>query len=273
MARLTARERASLPDRAFAYVDSTGQRRLPIHDPVHVRNALARFDSVRFESDEAKDTARQRLLNAAKRHGIMPVGFITGQIRAAQRRHASLPTGTVTFLLTDIEGSTALLQRAGETYPALLDETRAVVSAAVQRAGGQTVDVHGDEVFAVFEEASAALEAAVALQRATPAHAWPGGHAVRVRAGIHTGRPTLTETGYVGLSVHTVARICSVAHGGQVVVSGRTRTAATPLPDGVRLRRLGAHRLAGLPRDEPLFQVLADGLEARFPPLRRTLSG
>jgi class 3 adenylate cyclase len=272
VARLTARERASLPDRAFAYVDSTGGRRLPIHDAAHVRNALARFDRVRFESDEAKDRARQRLLNAAKRYGIMPVGFITGQLRAAERRAPSLPTGTVTFLLTDIEGSTALLQRAGDTYAALLREVRSVVSASVRRAGGTTVDVHGDEVFAVFEEPRTALEAAIALQRTTPEHDWPGGHEVRVRAGIHTGRPTLTETGYVGLSVHAVARICSVAHGGQIVVSGRTRGATTPLPAGLRLRSLGAHRLAGLPRDELLFQVLADGLRTRFPPLRGTRS-
>lgn len=268
MARLTARERARLPDRAFAYVDSSGQRRLPIHDAAHVRNALARFDRVRFESDEAKDRARQRLLNAAKRHGIMPVGFITGQLRAAQRRQPSLPTGTVTFLLTDVEGSTALLQQAGDGYPALLREMRAVVSAAVRTADGRPVDVHGDEVFSVFERPGAAIEAAIALQRTTPRHAWPGGHAVRVRAGIHTGRPTLTDTGYVGLSVHTVARICSVAHGGQILVSMRTRDAADSVPEHVELRGLGAHRLAGLPRDEQLFQVVADGLQTRFPPLR-----
>lgn len=268
MARLSARERASLPDRAFAYVDSTGQRRLPIHDASHVRNALARFDRVRFESDEAKDRARLRLLNAARRHGIMPVGFISSQLRSTERNRTSLPTGTVTFLLTDIEGSTSLLQRAGRGYVDLLREVRAVVRDAVRKGGGQVVDVHGDELFAVFEGAGPAIAAAVELQRTMPRHAWPGGHDVRVRAGLHTGRPTLTESGYVGLSVHTVARICSIAHGGQIVVSGRTRAGCDALPEGVRLRNLGAHHLAGLPRDEDLFQVVADGLQTRFAPLR-----
>ena len=106
MARLTDRERAKLPDRAFAYVDSSGKRRLPIHDEAHVRNALARFSQVRFETDKDRDAARHRLLEAAKKHGIMPVGFVTSQLRA-QRSGPRLPTGAVTFLLTDIEGSTA----------------------------------------------------------------------------------------------------------------------------------------------------------------------
>ena len=101
------RERAKLPDRAFAYVDASGKRRLPIHDEAHVRNALARFSQVRFESDDARDGARHRLLAAAKKHGIMPVGFVTSQL-LAQRSGPRLPTGTVTFLLTDIEGSTGI---------------------------------------------------------------------------------------------------------------------------------------------------------------------
>src|SRR6187200_3699722 len=108
MAKLSARERANLPDRAFAYIDSDGRRRLPIKDEAHVRNALARFGRVAFEDDAARDRARQRLLNAAKRFGIMPVGFIDREIRG--KSSIVLPTGAVTFLLTDIEGSTALLQ-------------------------------------------------------------------------------------------------------------------------------------------------------------------
>src|SRR5205809_4172742 len=119
MARLKVTERASLPDSAFAYIDSRGRRRLPIHDEPHVRNALARFGRVSFEDDAAEERARKRLLNAAKRYGIVPVGFITGQIRGARVRStaaAPLPTGFVTFLLTDIEGSTALLQHLGDRY-------------------------------------------------------------------------------------------------------------------------------------------------------------
>jgi class 3 adenylate cyclase len=266
VARLTDRERAKLPDRAFAYIDTSGQRRLPIHDEAHVRNALARFSQVRFESDNARDGARQRLLEAAKKHGIMPVGFVTSQLRA-QRSRPRLPTGAVTFLLTDIEASTALLRRLGAGYAGLLRDVRVLIDQSVTSATGHKVDAHGDEYFGVFRAPGAAVEAAVAMQRAIAAYAWPEGVEVRVRSGLHSGRPELTDSGYVGLSVHTVARICAAAHGGQVIVSGQTAAAAV-LADGVTLLDLGSHRFPGLPRDEPLFQVVAEGLLADFPPLR-----
>src|ERR687884_1004651 len=116
MAALTAKERAQLPDSAFAYIDSHGKRRLPIHDASHVRNALARFGQVAFEDDDARDRARSRLLRAAKKHGIMPIGFISAQLQPQRK----LPTGNVTFLLTDIEGSTELLARLGDGYAPVL---------------------------------------------------------------------------------------------------------------------------------------------------------
>lgn len=103
MAKLTKKERAGLPDRAFAYVDSQGHRRVPIHDEAHVRNALARFDRVAFEDDAAEERARRRLLNAAKKYRIVPVGFVTGQVRKLRSRSSGvegLPTGSVTFLET-----------------------------------------------------------------------------------------------------------------------------------------------------------------------------
>ena len=111
MARLSTSERSALSDRAFAYVDSSGTRRLPIHDASHVRNALARFGRVEFESDEARDLARTRLLQAARKFRIVPVGFIANEIEVAQRPKtaAQLPSGFVTMLMTDIEGSTALV--------------------------------------------------------------------------------------------------------------------------------------------------------------------
>jgi class 3 adenylate cyclase len=265
VAKLSARERADLPDRAFAYIDRDGRRRLPINDAAHVRNALARFGRVSFEDDAARDRARQRLLNAAKRFGIMPVGFIDRQLRGAGT--VSLPTGNVTFLLTDIEGSTALLQQLGSDYAALLRDVRAAIRRAVQQNGGHTVDAHGDEFFAVFEQPEAAVLAAIAMQRSLRDGAWPGEAIVNVRAGIHGGRPTLTETGYVGLSVHTVARICAVAHGGQIVVS-ETTVDGIATPAGVTFRSLGEHRLAGLPHPHALLQVHSKGLRTRFPPLR-----
>jgi class 3 adenylate cyclase len=273
MPRLSARERAKLPERAFAYVDSSGRRRLPIHDEAHVRNALARFDRVVFEDDAARDRARKRLLNAAKKHGIVPVGFIAGQLRSERSGRtvdfSAFPTGSVTFMLTDIEGSTRLLRRLEDGYAPLLRDVRAVILSAVRRSGGRKVDVHGDEFLAVFQRPAAAIEAAVDLQRAMAERTWPDGVRVRVRVGIHGGRPTLTETGYVGLAVHTVARICSVGLGGQIVISSQVRSAiAGKMPDGMKLRSLGRHRLAGLAKPETLYQVEAKGLRTSFPSLR-----
>jgi class 3 adenylate cyclase len=271
VARLTNRERAKLPDRAFAYVDASGQRRLPIHDEAHVRNALARFSQVRFDSDNDRDVARQRLLEAAKKYGIMPVGFVTSQLRT-QRLRPKLPTGAVTFLLTDIEGSTGLLHHLGDGYAGLLRDVRRLIDESVTGATGHMIDAHGDEYFGVFRTPGDAVGAAVTMQRAIRAHAWPQGVEVRVRCGLHSGRPELTDSGYVGLSVHTVARISAAAHGGQVIVSGQT-AAALVLAEGVTLLDLGSHRFAGLPHDEPLFQVVADGLHSDFPPLRILRSG
>ena len=154
MPKLDARQRALLPDRAFAYIDQEGRRRLPIHDEAHVRNALARFDMVAFQDEAARDRARRRLLNAAKKYGIVPVGFITGQLQSERSARATdlsaFPTGTVTFLLTDIEGSTQLLRRLGDDYAGLLRDVRAINRNAVRRAGGMKVDTHGDEFFSVF---------------------------------------------------------------------------------------------------------------------------
>ena len=221
MPPLTAKERAQLPNSAFAYIDSRGRRRLPIHDAAHVRNALARFSQVAFEDEEARDRARNRLLRAAKKHGIMPIGFIRSQLQPQRK----LPKGQVTFLLTDIEGSTELLGRLDDRYAPLLADVRRLMRAAVRHAGGREVDARADELFAVFEQAPAALDAAVAIQRAMQASTWPDGVDVRVRIGVHRGRPTLTDTGYVGLSVHAAARICFAAHGGQIVVSSSVRSA------------------------------------------------
>ena len=265
MPPLRAKERAQLPDSAFAYIDSSGKRRLPINDAVHVRNALARFNQVAFEDDAARDRARNRLLRAAKKHGIMPIGFISAQLEPQRR----LPKGHVTFLLTDLEGSTELLRHLEDRYAPLLADVRRLVRAAVRSAGGHEVSARGDDVFAVFERAPAALEGALAIQRAMRAAAWPGDADVRLRIGMHRGRPSLTDTGYVGLSVHAAARICFAAHGGQIVMSSSVRNAVIDsLADGVGLREIGAWRFRGLPEPVDLFQVEAADLLSDFPPLR-----
>jgi class 3 adenylate cyclase len=242
-----------------------------------VRNALARFNQVVFENDAARERARRRLLNAAKKYRIVPVGFITGQLQSERERHrgqgpttstdaVALPTGFVTLLMTDIEASTILLRRLGDGYGALLNDVRGLVRTAVLRASGREIDARADEFFAAFDRPAAAIEAAVALQRALASRAWPEDLQVRVRAGIHSGRPTLTDVGYVGLAVHTTARLCSAAHGEQIIVSAATRAAVgASAPTGVRFRSLGRHRLPGLPDAESLFQVEAHGLRLSFP--------
>jgi len=381
MSRLVSSKRARLPASAFAYIDSRGRRRLPIHDEAHVRNALARFSQVGFEDDAARERTRTRLLNAAKKYRIVPVGFITGQlqsersnatagrlvielgrtgapgeleqrlrsvlrdptltvlhwseasgtylggtgkpvplpaegdgrgvtflerqgrpmtalvhdptvlddpglaetvrtavrfvvekellhgqIQATSTDAAALPTGFVTLLMTDIESSTGHLRRLGDRYGALLNDVRGILRAAVLQASGREIDARADEYFAVFEQGTAAIEAAVAIQRALGTRAWPDGLDVRVRVGIHSGRPTLTDVGYIGLAVHTTARVCTAAHGGQIVVSANARAAVrTSPPAGIRFRGLGRHRLPGLPEVETLYQVQAKGLRATFP--------
>jgi class 3 adenylate cyclase len=260
MARLTASERGKLPDRAFAYIDSKGRRRLPIHDEAHVRNALTRFEQVSFEDDAARERTRKRLLTAAKKYGIVPVGFMTSQLRLERGQKASdlssLPTGSVTFLMTDIEGSTALLQQLGERYSTLLVDVRRVIRRCVQSSGGHEVDARADEYFAAFETSIAAVEAALAVNHRLSERAWPEGVRVQVRAGIHGGRPALTDAGYVGLAVHTVARVCSAAHGGQILVSSRTKAAVShSLPPGIRLQSRGPFHLQGIAPDETLFEV------------------
>jgi class 3 adenylate cyclase len=265
MPPLSARERAGLPNSAFAYVDSKGRRMLPIHDEAHVRNALARFSRVSFEDEAGHDRARMRLLKAAKKLGIMPLGFVGVQLRPEQK----LPRGRVTFALIDIEGSTELLHRLGDRYGPLLGQLRRLLRAAVQRAGGREVDARGDELFAAFERAASALHAALAIQRGVSGHTWADGINLRVRIGIHTGRPTLTGTGYIGLAVHTVARVCTSAHGGQIVISSATRDAlGSSLPDGIALKSLGTWRLHGLRESVELLQVRADDLLDDFPPPR-----
>jgi class 3 adenylate cyclase len=386
MSPLDARTRARLPDSAFAYIDSKGRRRLPINDEAHVRNALARFDRTRFESEAARERARKRILAAAKKHGIVPIGFITSQLQSQRREAAAgrviielgqigapgeleerlrsilgdptvailhwsqsagayrdaagreallpredasravtllerhgrpmaalvhdrallanpdlvktvtaaarlaienerlhgaveaqaadartLPMGRVTFLLTDMEDSTGLVQRLGDRYADLLAEVRHIIRTAVLREQGREVDARGDEFFAVFERPAAALAAALSAQRALRSQAWPDAADIRVRMGLHSGHPALTDSGYVGLPVHVAARVCSAAHGGQILASSAARVAIDgSRPDGIGWRSLGSHQLHGLPEPVALFQVEVADLPADFPAPRAT---
>jgi class 3 adenylate cyclase len=260
MPKLDAGKRARLPDSAFAYIDSRGRRRLPINDEVHVRNALARFNQVAFESDQARERARLRLLRAARKYGIVPVGFITGQLqsernvgeqRAREDDAARLPTGQMTLLMTDIEGSTGLLHFLGDGYGEVLDQVREAIRAAISSEQGFEVDARADEFFAVFEAAPAALRAALAIHRGLVTLSSGQARRIKVRIGIHTGHPSRRGASYVGVPVHTTARLCAVARGGQVVVSAETRQSVRG--NGFRFRNLGTRRLAGIPEEVAIF--------------------
>src|SRR6266536_5301104 len=169
-----------------------------------------------------------------------------------------LPNGTVTLLFTDVEGSTRLLRRLGERYGAVLDAQRRILEAAVTENGGTVIDARGDELFAAFPRARAAVAAAVSGQRSLAEHAWPDGEPLKVRMGLHTGEPALQDAGYLGLDVHRAARIAAAAHGGQVLVSNTTRELAAGEPS--EFRDLGDYELKDLPAPERLFQVMIAGL-------------
>jgi len=180
-----------------------------------------------------------------------------------------LPTGTVTFLFTDIEGSTRLLQQLGDRYSRVFEECRRLLRAAFQEWNGHEVDTQGDAFFVAFARATDAVSAAVDGLHALAVHSWTEDVVVRVRMGLHTGEPQLSSEGYVGIDVHHAARVMSAGHGGQVLLSQTTRDLVEhQLPDGVSLRDLGEHRLKDLQRPVHLFQLVIAGLPADFPSLK-----
>lgn len=179
----------------------------------------------------------------------------------------------MTFLLADIEGSTGLLRRLEDRYSELLRDVRKLLRVEVRAADGRVVDMRADELFAVFKRVSSALGAAVAIQKKVLGQTWPGGVQVRLRIGLHTGRPTLTDTGYVGLAVHAAARVCHAAHGGQIVLSHSAHGAvAGHRPPDVEFRELGMYKLQGLPGLETLYQADAKGLPTDFPEPQTTIA-
>ncbi|MGH2404584.1 MAG: tetratricopeptide repeat protein [bacterium] len=180
-----------------------------------------------------------------------------------------LPSGTVTFLFTDIEGSTTLLQQIGPSYDNLLEEHRRLLRAAIAAEGGHEVNTEGDSFFVVFSSAARAASAATAAQRALSGHPWPEDAVLRVRMGLHTGEATPVGRDYVGLDVHRAARISAAGWGGQILISQAAKTLIEQmLPSGARLRDLGEHRLKDLQRPEHLFQLVISDVQTDFPPLR-----
>jgi predicted ATPase/class 3 adenylate cyclase/DNA-binding CsgD family transcriptional regulator len=179
---------------------------------------------------------------------------------------SGLPAGAVTFVFSDIEGSTRLVKALRERYPQVLSEHRRLVRAAIAARGGREVDTQGDAFFAAFGTATQAVLCALDTQRALAAHRWPGGAQVRVRIGIHTGQAVPAGGAYTGLAVHRAARICAAARGGQVLVSQATQTLIEDEEEGedlgFTLVDVGEHQLKDLDRPVRLFQLAAAGLEA-----------
>jgi class 3 adenylate cyclase len=183
---------------------------------------------------------------------------------------APLPRGTVTFLFSDIEGSTDLVRRVGnEVFVAIRGDHRRLLRDAFAAHGGREIDTAGDGFFIAFDSARSAGAAAVSAQLALATFKWPADAEVRVRMGLHTAEPHLSEDGYVGIGVHRAARICDAARGGQILVSNATAGIIEDAEStGVELLDLGEHRLKGLPREQRLFQLTVPTLPSTFGPLR-----
>ena len=182
---------------------------------------------------------------------------------------SALPTGTVTFFFSDIEGSTKLIQELGDAYPEALLAHHTLQREALKAHHGQELRTEGDSFFIVFGSALDACAGAAAVQRALSGHQWPRQASVRIRVGLHTGEAALVGNEYLGLEVHRAARIASAAHGGQVLLSETTRVLVEhALPADLSIRDLGMHRLKDLARAERLYQLSVEGLPGDFPALR-----
>jgi class 3 adenylate cyclase len=180
---------------------------------------------------------------------------------------ASLPSGTVTFVFSDLEASTALLKRLGEAYGELLGAHRRIVRKIFQAHGGVEIDTQGDAFFFAFARARDAVAAAVEAQRAHAEHSWPAGETVRVRMGLHTGEPAVGEEGYLGLDVVRAARLCSAGQGGQVLLSEATRALlGSTVPEGVSVHPLGERTLKDLDEPERIYELEIEGVETAGAP-------
>src|SRR5258706_2201674 len=188
---------------------------------------------------------------------------------SAQQHEPRAPTGTVTFLFSDIEGSTRLLDTLGDRYADVLQRHREAMRRAFAANAGVERGTEGDSFFVAFADAGRAVVAAADATRALAATDWPPDARVRVRIGLHTGEGRLAEGDYVGMDVHRAARIAAAGHGGQVLISESTRILAErSLPSDVTLRDLGEHRLKDLPGPEHLYQLVSDGQPTDYPPIR-----
>ncbi|HEX5840787.1 MAG TPA: BTAD domain-containing putative transcriptional regulator, partial [Anaerolineales bacterium] len=209
---------------------------------------------------------------SAETHALFN-GLLKGA-KVPRRITPAQPSGTVTFLFTDIQGSTRLLDKLGDQYATSLAEHHRILRAAIQKWRGTEMDTQGDAFFVTFTRALDAVQCAAEAQRMLAGHTWPLDEPVRVRMGLHTGEPLLASTGYVGMDVHRAARIGDAGHGGQVVLSQTTRDLVMQdLPSGITIKELGEHRLKDMKYPTPIYQLVIEGLQADFPPLKTKFTG
>jgi class 3 adenylate cyclase len=174
----------------------------------------------------------------------------------------ALPSGTVTFAFSDVEGSTGLLKRLGERYGEVIGEHRRIVRESFGGHGGVEIDTQGDSFFYAFSRARDAIAAAVDVQRAHADHPWPDGERVRVRIGLHTGEPAVGAEGYLGVDVVRAARLAATGQGGSVLLSEPTRALlGSSLPDGVSVHALGERRLKDIDEPERIYELEIEGVE------------
>src|SRR5207302_63754 len=179
------------------------------------------------------------------------------------------PTGTVTLLFTDIQGSTQLLRRLGDRYPGILAEHHTILRATLAKHGGYEVSTDGDAFFVTFSRATDGIAAAACAQREFAQHSWPENASLSVRMALHTGEPGCSGKDYTGLDIHRAARIRDAAHGGQVLISAATKIlTGNRVPGEITFRDLGKHRLKDLEHPEHIFQLVVSGLRSDFPPIR-----
>ncbi len=258
---------------AGTYVDGTGKV-LPMPQPgsglsvAFVQRADEPLGAIIHDAVLDDDKALLDAVSAA-------LALAVDRDRLASTVHAQasdarqLPSGPVTFLYADVEGSTPLLDRLGERYADVLAEERRLLRTIIREHGGFEIDSRADEFFAAFPEAADPASAAIKIQRRLRDQAWPDGATVRVRIGLHRGQPRMTDEGYVGLDVHRAARIGSAGHGGQILLSEAARQRIEPhLPPDATVQQLGAFGLKGLPGLESISQLTAPDLPGPFPPLR-----
>jgi class 3 adenylate cyclase len=259
---------------AQAYIDAAGHRIEPV---ASATRAIAMVDAdgdplcvIAHDAALSDDPELIAAVGAALRLAVDRDRLET-MVRTQVGESRSLPRGRVTFLYSDIQGSTALLERLGTRYGDVLAETRHIHRAAVREHGGREVDSRADEFFAVFPAETTPAGAALEIHRRLRDHVWPDSISVLVRIGLHQGEPEIGDEGYVGMDVHQAARLGAAAHGGQTLVSASASDlVGADLPAGARLRDLGTYELRGIPGQHAIQQLVVPDLPAEFPPLRLT---